>query len=75
MYHGDSYNAANDETRGAYCAMTIISLLDLPIDLPPEAEARRHGLRLFSSGLPEYLSRCTENLNPFLNIAHIDEPS
>lgn len=38
--------------------MVIISLLDLPLDLPPEAEARRHGLETFVSGLPEYLSRC-----------------
>jgi protein farnesyltransferase subunit beta len=53
--------------------MTIISLLDLPIDLPPEAKTRCHDLQTFSSGLPEYLSRCMENLDLFLNIAHIDE--
>ncbi|KAL2002027.1 hypothetical protein VTN02DRAFT_780 [Thermoascus thermophilus] len=47
-----------EDVRGAYCAMVIISLLDLPLDLPPEAEARRHGLETFVSGLPEYLSRC-----------------
>lgn len=49
---------ADDDASGAYCAMVIISLLDLPLELPPEAEARRHGLETFVSGLPEYLSRC-----------------
>ncbi|QKX55641.1 uncharacterized protein TRUGW13939_02738 [Talaromyces rugulosus] len=44
--------------RGAYCAIVIISLLDLPLELPPESEARKHGLHTFVSGLPEYLSRC-----------------
>lgn len=39
--------------------MVIISLLDLPADLPPDAEARQYGLEKFTSGLPEYLSRCT----------------
>lgn len=38
--------------------MVMISLLDLPIDLPPEAEVRRHGLETFMDGLPQYLSRC-----------------
>ncbi|KAI9931287.1 hypothetical protein ASPWEDRAFT_47477 [Aspergillus wentii DTO 134E9] len=47
-----------EDVRGAYCAMVIISLLDLPLTLPPEAEARRYGLESFASGLPEYLSRC-----------------
>lgn len=38
--------------------MVIISLLNLPIDLPPDAEVRQHGLNTFIDGLPEYLSRC-----------------
>lgn len=38
--------------------MVIISLLDLPLELPPDAEARQYGLEKFTSGLPEYLSRC-----------------
>ncbi|KAJ5619732.1 hypothetical protein N7510_003716 [Penicillium lagena] len=46
-----------EDMRGAYCAMTIISLLDLPLDLPPDVEARRAGLENLTSGLPEYLSR------------------
>lgn len=38
--------------------MVTISLLNLPLELPPEAEARKYGLRTFLDGLPEYLSRC-----------------
>ncbi|KAH8428245.1 CAAX farnesyltransferase subunit beta RAM1 [Aspergillus melleus] len=47
-----------EDVRGAYCAMVIISLLDLPLTLPPDAEARQHGLESFTSGLSEYLARC-----------------
>lgn len=45
--------------RGAYCAMVMIALLDIPLELPPDAPARQFGLDSFTSGLPEYLSRCT----------------
>lgn len=38
--------------------MVIISLLDLPLELPADAPARQYGLETFTSGLPEYLSRC-----------------
>lgn len=47
-----------EDVRGAYCAMTIISLLKIPLELPPNASARTSGFTLFSDGLPEYLSRC-----------------
>ncbi|PWY87705.1 CaaX farnesyltransferase beta subunit Ram1 [Aspergillus heteromorphus CBS 117.55] len=47
-----------EDVRGAYCAMVIISLLDLPLTLPPEAEARQYGLETFASGLSDYLARC-----------------
>lgn len=43
---------------GAYCSMTIISLLALPLELPPNAPTRAHGFTSFLDGLPEYLSRC-----------------
>lgn len=43
---------------GAYCTMTIISLLAIPLELPPNAPARASGLTSFLDGLPEYLSRC-----------------
>lgn len=49
---------AKKRSRGAYCAMVIISLLDLPLELPADAPARQYGLETFTSGLPEYLSRC-----------------
>ncbi|KAI9367785.1 terpenoid cyclases/protein prenyltransferase alpha-alpha toroid [Aspergillus egyptiacus] len=47
-----------EDVRGTYCALVLLSLLDLPLTLPPEADARRYGLETFTSGLPEYLSRC-----------------
>ncbi|KAH1493183.1 hypothetical protein LV164_000084 [Aspergillus fumigatus] len=47
-----------EDVRGAYCAMVVHALLDLPLALPPEAEARQNGLETFTDGLPEYLSRC-----------------
>jgi protein farnesyltransferase subunit beta len=46
------------QLRGAYCAMVVHALLDLPLALPPEAGARQNGLETFTDGLPEYLSRC-----------------
>ena len=48
---------AND-CRGAYCAMVMISLLNIPLDLPPKAPSRAKGLTSLLDGLPEYLSRC-----------------
>lgn len=38
--------------------MVIISLLDLPLELPPDSPARKYGLNSFIDGLPEYISRC-----------------
>ncbi|CAI7606847.1 unnamed protein product [Penicillium bialowiezense] len=46
-----------EDVRGAYCAMTIISLLDLPLTLA-DGQAREAGLETLTSGLPQYLSRC-----------------
>lgn len=42
--------------------MVMIALLDLPLELPLDAPARKAGLCLFTSGLPEYLARCTSHL-------------
>ena len=47
-----------EDVRGAYCAMVMISLLGLPLELPLDAPARANGLTTFLDGLPEYLSRC-----------------
>lgn len=38
--------------------MVMISLLKLPLSLPPDAPARQAGLESFVDGLPEYFSRC-----------------
>ncbi|KAF9890181.1 CAAX farnesyltransferase (FTase) subunit beta [Aspergillus nanangensis] len=54
------FEGGEEDVRGAYCSMVIISLLDLPLTLPPEAEARKYGLDSFTSGLSEYLARCTQ---------------
>ena len=52
------WTAVDELSRGAYCSMTMISLLGLPLDLPSNAPASADGLTSFMSGLPEYLSRC-----------------
>ncbi|KAL4984937.1 terpenoid cyclases/protein prenyltransferase alpha-alpha toroid [Aspergillus falconensis] len=52
------FEGGEEDVRGAYCAMVIISLLNLPLTLPPEAKAREYGLETFTDGLLEYLSRC-----------------
>lgn len=57
--------------RGVYCAMVTISLLNLPLELPPEAEARKYGMRTFLDGLPEYLSRC--EFDEYAAMASTDE--
>ncbi|MCJ1270655.1 CAAX farnesyltransferase (FTase) subunit beta [Lobaria immixta] len=47
-----------EDVRGAYCSMVLISLLALPLELPSSAPSKIHGLHSFLDGLPEYLSRC-----------------
>lgn len=47
-----------EDVRGAYCAMVIITLLGLPLQLPPDSPAAKAGLRTFADGLGDYLSRC-----------------
>ena len=49
---------AEEDIRGAYCAMTAISLLNLPVELPPDASAREAGLETFLDGLGEWIGRC-----------------
>lgn len=49
---------AEEDIRGAYCAMTAISLLNLPLDLPPEAPARAAGLEKFTDKLGEWVGKC-----------------
>ncbi|KAI1933137.1 CAAX farnesyltransferase (FTase) subunit beta [Ophidiomyces ophidiicola] len=47
-----------EDVRGAYCALVMLALLGLPVELPPDAPARGFGHDTFLSGLPEYLSTC-----------------
>jgi len=47
-----------EDIRGAFCALVVLSLLSLPLELPPEAPARAHGLASFLDGLPAWISRC-----------------
>ncbi|KAK5173994.1 CAAX farnesyltransferase (FTase) subunit beta [Saxophila tyrrhenica] len=49
---------AEEDIRGAYCAMTIITLLNLPLDLPPDAPARKADLTTFTDRLGEWVGRC-----------------
>ncbi|KAI7221384.1 terpenoid cyclases/Protein prenyltransferase [Hortaea werneckii] len=49
---------AEEDIRGAYCAMTVITLLNLPLTLPSDSPARTAGLETFVDGLGEWVSRC-----------------
>lgn len=49
---------AEEDIRGAYCAMTIITILNLPLELPPEAPARKEGLEKLTDCLGEWVGRC-----------------
>lgn len=54
-----SSNTYSRLCSGAYCAATIIALLDLPLALPHDAKkAREAGFETLTDGLAEYLSRC-----------------
>jgi hypothetical protein len=44
--------------RGAYLSVVLLSLLDLPLELPPHAPARQAGLTTFFDKLPEWLGKC-----------------
>ncbi|OAL52414.1 terpenoid cyclases/Protein prenyltransferase [Pyrenochaeta sp. DS3sAY3a] len=47
-----------EDIRGAYCSAVIISLLNLPLELPPDSPARKHGFTSFTDGLGEWVARC-----------------
>ncbi|KAF7957540.1 hypothetical protein EAE96_003117 [Botrytis aclada] len=47
-----------EDIRGAYCALILITLLSLPLDLPQDAPARSSNYTTFIDGLPEWISRC-----------------
>lgn len=47
-----------EDIRGAFCALVVISLLNLPLELPPDAPSRAHGMTTFLDKLGEWISRC-----------------
>ena len=47
-----------EDIRGAYCAAVLISLLDLPLLLPPNSPARAVGHATFTDGLGAWVGRC-----------------
>jgi protein farnesyltransferase subunit beta len=47
-----------EDVRGAYCAMVIIQLLDLPSNLPTRIHLNGGVLSTFQDGLEDYLARC-----------------
>lgn len=51
-------SGGEEDIRGAFCAMVIISLLNLPLELPPESPARIKGDETFLTNLPEWVARC-----------------
>lgn len=46
---------AEMDIRGAYCAFIMITVLNLPLELPPSSPARHAGLKTFDDGLGEYI--------------------
>lgn len=48
----------DDLYRGAYCGMTIISLLNLPMELPAGSPARVNGDETFLTNLTTWIKRC-----------------
>jgi protein farnesyltransferase subunit beta len=51
-------SGGEEDIRGAYCALVILSLLHIPLSLPPDAPARKHGLTTFTDKLGEWVSKC-----------------
>ncbi|KAF2276677.1 CaaX farnesyltransferase beta subunit Ram1 [Westerdykella ornata] len=47
-----------EDIRGAFCVLVALSLLNLPLDLPPDAPARAQGMTTFLDKLDEWISRC-----------------
>jgi protein farnesyltransferase subunit beta len=47
-----------EDVRGAYCAFVVITLLDLPIELPAPIRTNGGVLNTFLDGLEDYLAKC-----------------
>ncbi|KAF1813573.1 terpenoid cyclases/Protein prenyltransferase [Eremomyces bilateralis CBS 781.70] len=58
--HGPFTMCAGGEVdvRGAFCALVIISLLGLPLELPQDAPARKSGCDNFLTNLGEWIGKC-----------------
>lgn len=46
------------DVRGAYCSLVIISLLNLPLDLPRDSPAKVNGDETFLTNLGEWFGQC-----------------
>ncbi|KAL1591694.1 CAAX farnesyltransferase (FTase) subunit beta [Paraconiothyrium brasiliense] len=51
-------SGGEEDIRGAYCALIVLSLLNLPTSLPPDAPARQHGLTSFLDNLGSWIGKC-----------------
>lgn len=51
-------DGGEEDIRGAFCVAVILSLLNMPMELPPNAPAREHGLTSFTDKLGEWVSKC-----------------
>lgn len=47
-----------EDIRGAFCAMVLLSLLNLPLELPNDSPARKQGLATFTDNLGDWVSQC-----------------
>lgn len=47
-----------EDVRGAYCAMVVISLLNLPSNLPTPIHTKDTTLSNFQDGVEDYLAKC-----------------
>ncbi|KAG9228979.1 CaaX farnesyltransferas-like protein beta subunit Ram1 [Amylocarpus encephaloides] len=47
-----------EDVRGAYCAVVIISLLGLPLELPKDSPSWSSEHQSLLTGLPEWVARC-----------------
>ncbi|KAI9889979.1 MAG: hypothetical protein M1814_004597 [Vezdaea aestivalis] len=47
-----------EDVRGAYCVLSIVAILGLPLELAAGSDAKVSGLTSLTDGLPEYISRC-----------------
>lgn len=51
---------SNSCIRGAYCAAVLITLLNLPLDLPPNSPAWTADQPTLFTGLADFVKRCRE---------------